>query len=51
MKHERKRPQHGIKALKGPPKAANPSLISQSSKQTKPITLAKVWKHDRRGKG
>lgn len=34
---------HGVKALKGPPKAANPSLISQQSKQSKPITLPRVW--------
>jgi hypothetical protein len=33
----------GIKALRGPPKAENPSLISQQNKQTKPITLATVW--------
>ena len=33
----------GLKGLGSPPKTNNPSLISQSSKQTKPITLAKVW--------
>jgi hypothetical protein len=32
----------GIKGLGKPPKAGNPSLISQKSKQTKPITLPKV---------
>jgi hypothetical protein len=44
MKHERKRPLHGLKVLAKPKPAANPSMISQSSKQTSPITLAKVWK-------
>jgi hypothetical protein len=34
---------HGLKALKKPKPAANPSMISQQSKQQKPITLAKVW--------
>jgi hypothetical protein len=44
VKHERKKPQLGLKVLAKPKPAANPSLISQSSKQTKPVTLAKVWK-------
>jgi hypothetical protein len=44
MKHERKRPLLGLKVLAKPKPAANPSLISQSSKQTKPVTLPKVWK-------
>jgi hypothetical protein len=36
---------HGVKALaKAPPQPANPSMISQLSKQRKPISLAKVWK-------
>lgn len=43
MKPERKKPLFGLKALKGPPKAANPSMISQQSKQQKPITLPKIW--------
>jgi hypothetical protein len=34
----------GLKGLGKPPKAANPSLISQQSKQRKPITLPKVGK-------
>jgi hypothetical protein len=34
----------GLKGLGPPPKTNNPSLISQASKQSKPITLAKVWK-------
>jgi len=38
-----KKPMIGIKGLTQPPKTNNPSLISQQSKQTKPITLAKVW--------
>jgi len=33
----------GTKGLGKPPLSGNPSLISQMSKQTKPITLAKVW--------
>jgi hypothetical protein len=41
-----KKPMSGIKGLTRPPKTSNPSLISQSSKQTKPITLAKVWRSD-----
>ena len=43
MKHERKRPLHGLKVLAKPKPAANPSLISQQNKQPKPVTLAKVW--------
>jgi hypothetical protein len=39
-----KKPMIGIKGLTQPPKTSNPSLISQHSKQTKPITLAKVWR-------
>ena len=30
-------------AVRKPPAANNPSLISQLSKQRRPITLAKVW--------
>jgi hypothetical protein len=41
-RHWRGKPP-GIKALGKPPKSGNPSLISQQSKQSKPITLAKVW--------
>ena len=29
--------------VRKPPTQANPSAISQSNKQTRPITLAKVW--------
>lgn len=40
-----KRKLHGVKALaKPPPQPLNPSMISQLSKQRKPISLAKVWK-------
>jgi hypothetical protein len=35
---------HGLKVLRKPPKQDNPSLISQKSKQRKPITLPKVGK-------
>lgn len=34
----------GLKGLGKPPLSGNPSLISQLSKQRKPISLAKVWK-------
>jgi hypothetical protein len=30
-------------AARKPPKQGNPSLISQHSKQTKPISLPKIW--------
>jgi len=33
----------GLKGLGKPPKAGNPSLISQKSKQRKPITLARPF--------
>jgi hypothetical protein len=39
-----KKPMIGLKGLGTPTKKNNPSLISQHSKQTKPITLAKVWR-------
>lgn len=35
---------HGLKVLRKPPLSGNPSLISQLSKQRKPISLAKVGK-------
>ena len=41
-----KKPMIGLKGLGQPPKTNNPSLISQASKQSKPITLAKVWRSD-----
>jgi len=34
----------GLKTLGKPPLLSNPSVISQFNKQTKPITLAKVWR-------
>jgi hypothetical protein len=36
----------GLKVMlaKPPPQPVNPSMISQLSKQSKPISLAKVWK-------
>lgn len=34
---------HGLKVLRKPPLSQNPSLISQLSKQSKPISLPRVW--------
>ena len=41
----------GIKALKQPPKAKNPSVISQKGKQSKPVTLAKAGRGRDKGEG
>jgi hypothetical protein len=35
---------HGLKVMRKPPVQNNPSMISQLSKQRRPISLAKVWK-------
>jgi hypothetical protein len=44
VKHERKRPLHGLKVLAKPKPAANPSLVAgKNMQQAKPVTLAKVW--------
>jgi hypothetical protein len=34
----------GLKVMRKPPLPVNPSMISQLSKQSKPISLPKVWK-------
>lgn len=37
----------GLKTLGKPPPSANPSMISQAGKQSKPISLPKVWRNEK----